>query len=756
MPADRASMSPAIQAIFDHRYDHFDREEIPKRDESFYEAFQEHPEEKKILQFAWGFHRALEKKKIWIGEEDLLAGFSYRYTYEATMPIRMGADFDPKYRPSSSGLYHQEADDAIQALHLDPAGKEGKMLHCFADGVTNWVYKHWESGHILPGYERLLHRGFGGLQAEGQAALATAAGDEADTIRALLICNEAATKYIKRYEELAKTRMAEAKPEHRAALSRMAAALHQIASGPARTFFEAVQLLWLTHEMLFVESYPASFSFGRIDQYLYPYYAADVAAGRMTKQEAGDIVDALWIKFGTTLHTYQNITLGGYDEEKGKTACNDVTLLALESSRKFAFEQPQVCFRYHSDLPEEVWKACLDLLETGTGFPAFFGDKICAENKMRLGIPREDARNFGLIGCVEMGIPGKEYGKTEVLRINWASPLERMLQCATPQGPSFPLQEEKDISSITSFDRWLDWYRQELLFTSRIAVDSINLLDQALVDCYPTPFLSVLMEGCYAKGKDVTAGGTIYNQTGISACGMANVVDSLMAIKTLVFDRKEYTLEEMAAACAADFDGQEELLQKIRQQCPHFGNDEDEVDELMAQLIAWYADFVDQLENPRGGKYQLGLYSVEDHAYMGQHTGALPDGKRAGEALANGLSPVQGRDHKGPTAVIDSVVKTDLRPAANGMVLDLKFSPSFLEKPTHRHAIKAMLDTYFALGGVELQMNIVDRDTLLDAQAHPERHEDLVVRVSGFSALFVTLMKTTQDEIIARTEYGDL
>ena len=290
----------------------------------------------------------------------------------------------------------------------------------------------------------------------------------------------------------------------------------------------------------------------------------------------------------------------------------------------------------------------------------------------------------------------------------------------------------------------------------RIAVDSINLLVQALVDCYPTPFLSVLMEGCYAKGKDVTAGGTIYNQTGISACGMANVVDSLMAIKTLVFDRKEYTLEEMAAACAADFDGQEELLQKIRQQCPHFGNDEDEVDELMAQLIAWYADFVDQLENPRGGKYQLGLYSVEDHAYMGQHTGALPDGKRAGEALANGLSPVQGRDHKGPTAVIDSVVKTDLRPAANGMVLDLKFSPSFLEKPTHRHAIKAMLDTYFALGGVELQMNIVDRDTLLDAQAHPERHEDLVVRVSGFSALFVTLMKTTQDEIIARTEYGDL
>ena len=750
------SMSPRVRQLLAHRNEHFDRSIIRQRDDAFYEAFQAAPGDNKQMQFAKGFANALAKKKILIEPYDILAGFSYRYTYESTMAIRM-FDFDPQYRPSSIELHDKEAEDAIAALGLQPDGEQAKTLRLFAQETDHWLYKHWESGHILPGYERLINIGFGGIRELGEKALATATPEQASAIRAMLLCNEAATRYIERYRDLAQQLADEASPEDAPYLNRMAEGLAQIASGPAKTFFQAVQLIWLTHEMLYVESYPSSFSFGRIDQYLYPFYARDLAEGTLTREGAAEIIDALWIKFSTTLHTYQNLTLGGYDWENGRTDCNDLTILGLQASRKLKFEQPQVCFRYHTGLPDEVWEECVALLQTGTGFPAFFGDKACMENKMRLGIPQEDAKNFGLIGCVEMGIPGKEYGKTEVLRINWPKVLELMLQggrCAVTD-EQFPLEEQKDLASIQTFEEFYQWYIRELLHVSRVGVESINLLDRALVDCYPTPFLSNLVEGCYEHGKDITAGGAIYNNTGINGCGMANAVDSLEAIKVLVFQEKKYTLDQIAQACAANFEGYETLRQDCLR-CPGYGNDNEETNQLMADLIQQYSDFVSTLSNPRGGRYQLGLYSVEDHAYMGQKTGALPDGRKAGVALANGLSPAQGRDTNGPTAVMNSILHSDLRSLANGMVLDLKFTPSFLEKPAHQAAVRAMVDTYFKRGGVEVQFNVVDRQTLLDAQQHPEEHQDLVVRVSGFSALFVTLMKTTQDDIIARTQYATL
>ena len=754
MSAPEVKLSSRVQYIFDHRHDHYDQEETAKRDQYYYEAFQENPEEPRIIQFAKGFANTLQKKKILIKDYDILAGFSYRYTYEATMPICMSPEFNPRYRPSSSGDYEREIQDCIRVLGIDPQGEEARTLNFFAQAVHEWMYKHWESGHILPYYEKLLHVGYGGLLEEGRKALKTASGQQKTCINAMLICNEAAAQYILRYAARAEE-LAENSLEYRQNLKKMAKSLRQIAYGPAQTFFEAVQLLWLTHEMLFCESYPASFSFARIDQYLYPYYHRDLEDGTITREDAADIIDSLWIKFSTTLHTYQNLTLGGWNYEANTTACNDITVLALQASRKCRFEQPQVCFRYHKDLPDEIWEECYALLKTGTGFPAFFSDKGCIENKMRLGIPQKDAENFGLIGCVEMGVPGKEYGKTEVLRINWAKILELMLHKGncTITGTHYPLQEEKDLSAIQSFHEFYQWYQRELIHFSKLAADSVNMLDRALPHCYPTPYLSTLMEGCYQKGMDVTAGGTIYNNTGINACGMANVADSLAAIRKLVFLDRKYTLQDFANACAANFAGYEQLYHDILYACPKYGNDEDSVDLLLTDLIHKYGDFVATLRNPRGGRFQLGLYSVEDHAYMGEKTGALPDGKFAGISLSNGLSPVQGRDTLGPTAVINSVLKINLNAATNGMVLDVKFTPTFLKSNTHKNAIHALLDTYFGEGGIEIQFNVVDRETLLAAQLHPENYQDLVVRVSGFSALFVTLMKTTQDEIIARTEY---
>lgn len=754
MTAPEVKLSPRLQEIMAHRHDHYDREEIGGRDPLYREAFAACPNDIKALQFAKGFAHFLAHKKILLCEYNILAGYPYRYTYETTMAINMPADFDPQFRPPSYVAPQQEAQDCIDFHHYAPGSPEYKQMKTFSKAIETWLFKHWESGHIIPGWERLLNLGFGGLIQEGRSYLATANEQQKQFIEAMLICDEAAAQYILRYAELARDRAEKtASTVYRQYLTRIAQACTHIAYGTPRTFFEAVQLLWLAHELLYAENYPASISFGRLDKYLYPFYQKDVAASILTYEQAADIVDALFIKFGASLHAYQNITIGGSVAGEGFLA-NDVTYLFLQASRKTLFDQPLLTLRYNHNMPEKMWDETIALLKTGIGLPAFFGDEVCTEAKLKMGHELADAREFGMIGCVEMACPGKEYAKTEVLRVNWGKILELMMhsgQC-TCSDDKFELFHPHKLEEINTFQEFYDWYKAELLDTTAMAMDCINKLDEAVMWCYPTPYLSTLMEGCFAKGLDVTGGGTKYNNTGISACGQANAVDSLAAVKKLVFDDHKLTLTEFAAALRADFAGQEELLKAIGE-CPKYGNDCDEVDAYMADLVDAYGYLVDNTRNPRGGKFQLGLYSVEDHSKMGIHTGALPDGKRKGAALANAQSPVQGRDVIGPTAVINSLLKTDLTHATNGMVLDLKFSPSFFDNKRHEDALKALIKTYFDRGGMEIQFNVVSRDTLIDAQLHPEKHKDLVVRVSGFSAYFTSLIKETQDDIIARTEY---
>lgn len=756
MALKEISISPRVQEILDHRHDHYDRNEIGRRDKIYFETFKTCQDDIKAMQFAKGFENFLMDKRILIQEYDILAGYPFRYTYESTMPIRMPSDFNPQFRPPSYVAPKQEAQACIDTLGLDPESEDAKKLQVFAKAIPVWLFKHWESGHIIPFYEKLLNKGFGGLIEEGKKALENANEEQAKYINAMIKCDEAAAQYILRYADLADEMIYRAnKPVYRNDLERMSAACKHIAYGVPRTFYEAAQLLWLAHEILYCENYPASESFGRFDKYMYPFYEKDINAGVLTHDEAVDILDALWIKFGATLHGYQNITLGGWNPDGTGFMTNAITIMAMQASRKFKFDQPLICLRYNEDIDEDAWDESIALMTTGTGFPAFFGDEACTRNKAAMDIPEEDAREFGLIGCVEMAVPGKEYAKTEVLRVNWGKIMEIMLQGGqcTMTNDFFDLAEKKDLHSITSFEEFYQWYKDELLYFTNLATDCINLLDRALVHCSPTPYLSTLMEGCFQKGMDVTGGGAIYNNTGINACGMANAVDSLAAIKKLVFEEKKYTLTEFAEACNADFKGYDELHNDVVYNCPKYGNDIDEVDFLYKELIALYGEFVDELRNPRGGKFQLGLYSVEDHSKMGVWVGALPDGKLAGQAMANAASPVQGRDTVGPTAVINSLLKTDLSVAKNGMVLDLKFSPSFFKTKSHVDALKAMINTYFREGGVEIQFNVIDRATLLAAQDHPDDYKELVVRVSGFSAVFTSLMKETQDDIIARTEY---
>ena len=757
MSAPNVAVSERVQTILDHRHDHYDRQEIARRDQIYREIFAQYPDALQAIRFAKGFEAFLEQKKILIKEYDLLAGFAYRYTYETTLAVDMPVDFDPQFRPPSYMAPFREAEDCIRQHGYPEDSEDAQELRVFAKGITTWLFKHWESGHIIPGVKRLFDHGFGGLIEIGKASLEKQTDPERrQFLEAMLICDEAAAQYILRYRDLARDLAKQTEQEeYRAQLEKMAAALDHIAYGKPRSFYEAMQLLWLMHEMVYCETYPASVSFGRLDKYLYPYYQADLAANRITREEAADLMDALWIKFGTTLHAYQNITIGGLDGADGFLD-NDITYMMLHSTRKLRFDQPLISLRYNDAMPESMWDEAIALIKTGIGFPAFFYDNACIQAKLDLGHEMEDAQDYGLIGCVEMAVPGKEYSKTEVLRVNWGQVLELMLndgKC-TCSDDAFALHHPHKLEDIQSFEEFYDWYKEELAEFTRLSMRCINRLDESVAYCYPTPYLSTLMEGCLECGMDVTGGGTKYNNTGINACGMANAADSLAAIEKLVFQEKKLTLAEFAEALRHNYEGYEDLYYEVTTQCPKYGNDDAVSDAYLADLVEMFSGVVKEFTNPRGGKFQLGLYSVEDHSKMGIHTGALPDGKLKGAALANAISPVQGRDITGPTAVVNSVLKTDLSAATNGMVLDLKFSPSFFDNKRHEEALKALIKTYFKNGGMEIQFNVVDRATLLDAQQHPEKHKDLVVRVSGFSAYFTSLIKETQDEIIARTEYS--
>ncbi len=707
------------------------------------------------LKFAKALDAFLREKKIHIDPRDILAGFSYRYTYETTLPRSMPDDFDPLYRPPVDPDTDREYEAVMKYHNLHPDSKEARELRIFLEGVDAWLYKHWFSGHILPGYERLLKIGFTGLAEMGRKAVEKHTGTAKDFAKAMLITNEAALKYIRRYADCA-AEMAEqaSDPVTKKNLDRMAESCDHLSKGAPRTFYDAVQLLWLGQEIMMVENFPGSQSLGRMDMYLYPFYKRDIEAGALTYNEASEILDALWIKLSANLHSYQAVTVGGL-HENDETLENDLTYLILQSTRKLQFDQPLIDLRYTDDMSDRLWNEVVALIKTGTGFPGIFYDPICIRAKQSTGQTYEDARNYAIIGCVETGLPGHEYTPTELVHLNWPKLFELMFNGGHARMQDFyaPLFENKDLDSIETFNEFYTWYKSEMEQFTALSIRAIELIETMIPWRFPTPYLSSLMIGCYEKGMDVTGGACKYNNTGVSTCGLATAVDSLAAIKKVVYDDTLVTLSQLRGALNANFEGHQDLRNILWNHCPKFGNDIDEVDFYMSDLVAAFGRVVNSRKNPRGGYYMTGLYSVEDHAKAGMKTSATPDGRLAGTYESNSMASVQGKDINGPTALINSVVKTDLDIATNGMVLDLKFNPAFLEKPSHIDALKMLIDTYFHNGGMELQFNVISKETLLEAQREPEKYHNLVVRVSGFSAYFRSLNKTTQDEIIARTEY---
>ncbi len=528
-----------------------------------------------------------------------------------------------------------------------------------------------------------------------------------------------------------------------------------IAYNPPNDFYEAVQLIAFTHEFCSVEGYGTA-SWGiRIDKLLNKYYINDVKNKKIDKQYAIDIICSLWEMYNSYGERCANLTLGGMDE-LGNDMSNEMTLICMEASIKVKANVPLLTLRVHPKLNKKVWDKALQLVISGQGFPAFYNDKVAIEAKRNAGISKEDAYDYSTLGCVELTIAGREYTETEGARINWLKILELMLfdgKCLLT-GKMWHLKEKHNLDEFNSFEQFYNWYKIEL---KDIITKVAGYADKALdinAKYWPMPYLSSITYGCIENGSDITAHGTKYYNLAINCVGMANTVNSLEVIEQLVFKDKSVSFEQLKEAIKANYVGYEALQKKILK-CPKYGNDINSVDKKMTDLMNLFSETVyAQKISGNRGKFQCGFYSVMHHALLGMKTGASCDGRYACTSLANSLSPVQGTDINGPTAVINSINKISMKYMGNGGVLDMKFMPSFFEKENHVQALKYLIETYFENGGLEVQFNVVDSQNLKEAQKNPKKYQNLVVRVSGYSAYFVQLEKELQDEIINRTSNG--
>ena len=753
---EKAKMSPRVQKIYEHFYDRYDREMISERNRVYAQIKEKYCGESAAMQHAIAFSAFLEQKKIKVEDYDLLAGHIQHVDFSSSIPVIMEHDFDPAGRPANRFDIKQEVNCFFADHPQENVPSVREILDYFYMGTECGLSKRWASGHVIAGYDRMIREGLFYVERRIEHEIHVCVGEKKDYLCALLRVVHAAENYILRYAFEAYRASKEAEePEVKRRLHEIGDACFRISGYPAESFLEAIQMVVLLHEMLTLETHSGSMSLGRIDQLLYPYYKRDLETGVLKKEEAAEYIDALWLKIAGLVYGFQNVTIGGCDA-KGRPAYNDITLLCLQASRKIGKDQPLLSLRCRPDMPGNVWEEALLLVKKGGGFPAFFNDDVIISAKHDLGVSWQDARNYGLVGCVEPSIGGREFSNTEELRVNWAKVLELMLhqgRCAV-SGHRFSMAEEKELDDIESFEEFFAWYLKELEFTVQRCIHATNLLDRNYAGNCPCPFLSVTMEGCIENAQDVAANGPVYRFSTINCCGMADTVDSLTVIRKAVFEEKILKLSELAAMLDADFAGYEVWQRRFEMQYPKYGNNIAEVDIYMKKLVEAFEAMVHGQKNEKGFFFQIGLYTVEDQGYLGKLTGALPSGRRKGTSLANAVSPCQGMDAEGPTAVMNSATEFSHQCAANGLVLDLKFTPAFLEKEKHTEMLKELISIYFEKGGMEVQFNVVDRQTLLAAKADPKQYRNLVVRVSGFSAYFVLLDPVLQDEIIKRTEYG--
>ncbi len=625
--------------------------------------------------------------------------------------------------------------------------------------------------HVALDFRLVLQEGIEGVRDQVAARLSAFNGadpfalHQRTFLEALLLLCEATIDFARRYAALARAMAQETHdPRRREELLHMAGVCEWVPAKPARTFWEALQSFWFVQLIPQIEANGFSITPGRFDQYMYPYCRADIQTGRLSRDDAQELLECLWIKFSELARvddrgmaeisagyaSGQNLCIGG-KAASGEDATNELSFMCLAANEHLQLPQPNFTLRLHKETPQELLNAAVQVVARGNGMPQFLNDELIIPSLLNKGIPLREARDYIPVGCDEITVLGM-WGRCNGGYISLAKALELALnngRCrltGDPIGPPTGTAEE-----LSAFPDLLQAVYRQVDHAVGCLIAEANATDLVHAEIAPLPFESLLVPGCIESARDVTLGGARYNFTGPVGVGAATVGDSLAAIKKFVFEEKRLSLSELNQMLDADFAGHEVWRQRLIHRAPKFGNDDDCVDELVVSLTNRFFDQVEKGRNPRGGGMMPALYSVTAHVGAGKRVGATPDGRNAGTPLSDGLSPTFGRDLKGPTAALRSVVKVDLVRAPNGIIVNQRLAPGLLTTEVGRMKMSQLLRSFVEAGGFHWQFNVVPTETLLEAQAHPEQYRDLVVRVAGYSAFFVDLSHAAQDAIIQRS-----
>lgn len=761
-------------------------------------VYQEHQDQPLALKRALMLKEVLEQMTIFIEPQTLIAGNQASSNRSAPIfpeyAMKWVIDELDQFEHRDGDVFHITEENKQKLRDIAPFWAHNTLLDRGLAAFPPHSKLYYDLGiiksegnitsgdaHCAVDYGRMLKAGLRDYERRAQEKLDALDLTDYKNIqksyfyRAILIVVQAVKDFAARFAALAEEQAASAGAERRAELLAMAAALRKAPYEPAGSFREAVQALWLVHLVLQIESNGHSLSYGRMDQYLNPYYEADRQAGRITEEAACELMCNLWLKTYTInkirswSHTqfsagsplYQNVTVGGQTAD-GTDATNPMSWLILKSVAQCHLTQPNLTVRYHKNLPDDFMKECIEVVRCGFGMPAFNDDEVIIPSFITRGVKPEDAYNYSAIGCVETAVPGKwGYRCTGMSFLNFPKALLIAMNDGVDPASGTKLCEGiGHFREFTSFDQVLACWDKVIREMCRQCTIIDATCDMVLEQDTADILCSALTDDCIERGLNMKEGGAVYDFISDLQVGIANLADSLAAMKKVVFEDKAVTPARLWEAMQADFQGEENArIRALLERAPKYGNDDDYVDQLVVDAYNVYIDEMKKYHNTRygrgpiGGVYYAGTSSISANVPQGAGTLATPDGRKAGEPLAEGCSPSHNADKNGPTAVFKSVSKLPTEEITGGVLLNQKVTPQMLSKEENKQKLIALLRTFFnRLHGYHVQFNVVSRETLLDAQVHPENHRDLIVRVAGYSAFFNVLSRKTQDDIIARTE----
>lgn len=622
-------------------------------------------------------------------------------------------------------------------------------------------------GHLIPDYEGLINQGLNPIIAQAEAAIATLAQDDKRQgfYQAVITICKGVLKMADNYAAEVRT-LAETEPnfERKQELLQIAEILAHVPANPARTLHEALQSIWILHTAITLEGLDNGISLGRMDQYLNPFYERDIAAGKIDREKAKELIGCFVIKTAEIIPVFstkiskshggflsgQALTIGGINQN-GQDVTNELSYLFLELMDEIRMRQPNYHARISQNPPQQYLEKIMSNLVKGVNSPAVYNDDLIIKSLQMCGMSQNDAREYSTLGCVELCAAGKTFGSTDAALVNIPICLEMALNegklfgksklsgCKTP-----PISTFKNIEDVKNA------FKQQLYYIIKKLHKVLEPIEFANRDFHPTPLTSALIQGCMEKGADVTAGGATYNFSGVQGVGVTDAADSLFIINELVFKTPKYTLTEIVNALSNNFKDQEKL-RNLMLAIPKFGNDNPEADAYSKWVADTFYDSFEGLINTRGGKFVAGFYSTTTHYSFGLYTGATANGRLKGTPFTSGIAPTNGMDKKGPTAFFNSINSIDFERAHNGANVNAKFDTATLKGEHGKEILKALLLTYFNNGGMQVQLNVLDTEMLKDAKLNPQKYPWLIVRVSGYSAYFNDLSPEMKDEIIQRS-----